>query len=411
MTDLAKQQPQETRRTRKTASVASGNGQIVLVLQGGGALGAFQAGVYHALHDAGIEPDWVIGTSIGAINASIIVGNEPDNRLAALQEFWQRVAHQSIWGAWAPQIAQVFTNLMTVTAGLPGFFAPNPFAFLGQHVRLGADNAGYYTTAPLERTLSELVDFSLIKRNRPRLTVGAAHVQTSQMRYFDSLKTEMGVKHVLASGALPPAFPAVLIDGELYWDGGILSNTPTEAIFEDNPRRNSLVFAVHMWNPVGPAPETMWEVLHRQKDIQYSSRVATHITRQAQIHRLRHVIKELAAYLPEDVRNREEVQELAAYGCLTRMHFVRLLSPRFDNEDHTKDIDFSPNGIRQRWESGYEMTVRAIERAPWKGDFDPLEGVFLHEPLGSNAIEDVAGLAMPSPIPRHIDQSATKSIP
>lgn len=411
MPDVFAPQPKVSQRS-STKEAARGHGQIVLVLQGGGALGAFQAGVYHALHDAGIEPDWVIGTSIGAINASIIVGNEPGKRLAALEEFWQRIAHQSIWGLWSPQIAQVLANWTTVTAGLPGFFAPNPFAFLGAHVPLGTDNAGYYTTAPLKRTLLELVDFSLCKRNKPRLTVGAAHVETSQMRYFDSLQTEIDVKHVLASGALPPAFPAVCIDGEHYWDGGILSNTPTEAVFDDNPRRNSLVFAVHMWNPVGPAPQSMWEVLHRQKDIQYSSRVATHIARQAQIHRLRHVIKELAAYIPEEMRASEEVQALAAYGCLTRMHFVRLLSPRFDNEDHTKDIDFSPTGIRQRWQSGYDMAMRAIENAPWNGAFDPHEGVFLHEPKGSMPLTAVASAeGMGQPISLASDQYATTSLP
>jgi NTE family protein len=411
MPDLFAPQPKVSPQS-STTGVVSGHGQIVLVLQGGGALGAFQAGVYHALHDAGVEPDWVIGTSIGAINASIIVGNEPGKRLAALEEFWQRIAHQSIWGVWSPQIALALANWTTVTAGLPGFFAPNPFAFLGAHIPLGTDNAGYYTTAPLKRTLSELVDFSLIKRNKPRLTVGAAHVETSQMRYFDSLQTEINVKHVLASGALPPAFPAVCIDGEHYWDGGILSNTPTEAVFDDNPRRNSLVFAVHMWNPVGPAPQSMWEVLHRQKDIQYSSRVATHIARQAQIHRLRHVIKELAAYIPEEMRASEEVQALAAYGCLTRMHFVRLLSPRFDNEDHTKDIDFSPTGIRQRWQSGYDMAMRAIENAPWNGAFDPHEGVFLHEPTGSMPLTAVASAeGMGQPISLASDQYATTSLP
>lgn len=411
MPDVFAPQPKVSQRS-STKEAARGHGQIVLVLQGGGALGAFQAGVYHALHDAGIEPDWVIGTSIGAINASIIVGNEPGKRLAALEEFWQRIAHQSIWGLWSPQIAQALANWTTVTAGLPGFFAPNPFAFLGAHVPLGTDNAGYYTTAPLKRTLLELVDFSLCKRNKPRLTVGAAHVETSQMRYFDSLQTEIDVKHVLASGALPPAFPAVCIDGEHYWDGGILSNTPTEAVFDDNPRRNSLVFAVHMWNPVGPAPQSMWEVLHRQKDIQYSSRVATHIARQAQIHRLRHVIKELAAYIPEEMRASEEVQALAAYGCLTRMHFVRLLSPRFDNEDHTKDIDFSPTGIRQRWQSGYDMAMRAIENAPWNGAFDPHEGVFLHEPKGSMPLTAVASAeGMGQPISLASDQYATTSLP
>ena len=190
---------------------------------------------------------------------------------------------------------------------------------------------------------------------------------------------------------MPPAFPAVRIDGELYWDGGILSNTPTEVIFDDNPRRNSLIFAVHMWNPVGPEPETMWEVTHRQKDIQYSSRVASHIARQMQTHRLRHVIKELLGHIPEDVRNSEAVRELAGWGCLTRMHVVRLLAPRLDNEDHTKDVDFSPSGIRQRWEAGYANTQRAIEQAPWQGEFDPLEGVILHEPRADTKIVQVDG--------------------
>ena len=279
-----------------------GPGQIVLVFQGGGALGAYQAGVYQALHEAGIEPDWIIGTSIGAINASLIAGNEPHNRLPRLRDFWDRMAHKSVWhesSAW-PQLSQTLSYWNTIARGIAGFFEPNPMAFWGSHVVLGADRAGYYSTAPLEKTLSELVDFSLVNRCRPRLTVGAAHVRTSQMKYFDSRDMPLGVKHVMASGALPPAFPAVRIDGELYWDGGILSNTPTEVIFDDNPRRNSLIFAVHMWNPIGPEPETMWEVMHRQKDIQYSSRVASHITRQLQTHRLRHVIKELLGAHPRD---------------------------------------------------------------------------------------------------------------
>jgi NTE family protein len=199
------------------------------------------------------------------------------------------------------------------------------------------------------------------------------------MRYFDSRMTEIGVKHVMASGALPPAFPAVRIDGELYWDGGILSNTPTEAVFEDNPRKNSLIFAVHMWNPLGPEPQSIWEVLHRHKDIQYSSRIASHISRQQQAHRMRHIISQLAAKLPDDVRGSEEVRELASYGCFTQMHVVRLLAPRLDNENHTKDVDFTPSGIQRRWEAGYRHTQRVLRDAPWQGRFDPLEGVILHE--------------------------------
>ncbi len=291
---------------------ASGAGQIVVVLQGGGALGAYQAGVYQALHEAGIEPDWIIGTSIGAINAALISGNEPQNRLSAMEEFWQRMAHKSFLHAWPgwERMAQAMSNWQTISTGIGAFFEPNHLAFLGPHIPLGADNAGYYSTAPLEKTLLELVDFSLLNRCKPRLTVGAARVRTSQMVYFDSRECEIGVKHVMASGALPPAFPAVRIDGELYWDGGILSNTPAEAIFDDNPRRNSLIFAVHMWNPVGPEPVTMWDVAHRQKDVQYSSRVANHITRLQQTHRLRHIINELAAHIPEEARYSDEVTRI-----------------------------------------------------------------------------------------------------
>ena len=224
------------------------NGQVVLVLQGGGALGAYQGGVYEALHEAKVEPDWMIGTSIGAINASIIAGNAVEHRLDRLREFWRRMERNAFWSAlpaWTG-VADSLSAWATVTHGIPGFFETNPRAFLGAHVPLGTDAAGYYSTAPLRKTLTELVDFALIKRNTPRLMVGAAHVRTSMMRYFDSRDGEIKVEHIMASGALPPAFPAVRIDGELHWDGGILSNTPTEAIFDDNPRRNSLIFAVHM---------------------------------------------------------------------------------------------------------------------------------------------------------------------
>jgi NTE family protein len=201
------------------------------------------------------------------------------------------------------------------------------------------------------------------------------------MRYFDSRDAELGVKHIMASGALPPAFPAIRIDGELYWDGGILSNTPTEAVFDDNPRKNSLIFAVHLWNPSGAEPNTMAEVLNRHKDVQYSSRIASHIARQQQAHRLRHVINQLAARLPEAERNSEAVRELASYGCPTRMHVVRLLAPQLTREDHTKDIDFSPSGIMQRWDAGYRHTRAVLERKPWIGEFDPLSGVVLHEQM------------------------------
>jgi NTE family protein len=359
------------------------SGQIVLVLQGGGALGSYQAGVYQALHEAGIEPDWIIGTSIGAINAALIAGNEPENRLSRLKEFWKKMEQSPIWNFRDafPGFHEKLSYWSTVTSGIPGFFRPNPLAHAGDFYPLGPEHAGYYSTAPLEQTLGQLVDFDLVNRCKPRLTVGAAHVRSSQMCYFDSRNCELGVKHIMASGALPPAFPAVRIDGELYWDGGILSNTPTEVVFDDNPRRDSLIFAVHLWNPSGAEPHTMAEVLNRHKDVQYSSRIASHIARQQQAHRLRHVINQLAAKLPEAERRNEAVKELAGYGCSTQMHVVRLLAPQLDRETHTKDIDFSPSGIMKRWDAGYTHTKAVLERAPWVGEFDPLSGVVLHEQM------------------------------
>ncbi len=361
---------------------ARNNGQVVLVLQGGGALGAYQGGVYQALHEAGVEPDWIIGTSIGAINASIITGNKPEDRLNRLKEFWRRMERSDFWGvfpAWTG-VADALSSWSTLVNGIPGFFEVNPQAFLGAHVPLGADHAGYYSTEPLRKTLEELVDFSLINRKQPRLTVGAAHVRTSMMHYFDTREMELTPSHIMASGALPPAFPAVRIDGELYWDGGILSNTPTERIFEDYPRRNSLIFAVHLWHPTGEEPETILQVLHRQKDIQYSSRIANHIVRQRESHRLRHVISELVKFIPGELKADPRVKELAGYSCRTRMHVVRLLAPRLTNETHIKDIDFSPAGIGARWEAGYADTNRALATQAWLEECDPLEGVILHEP-------------------------------
>ncbi|MBW6398868.1 patatin-like phospholipase family protein [Roseomonas sp. HJA6] len=354
-------------------------GQIVLVLQGGGALGAYQAGVYQALDEAGIEPDWVIGTSIGAINAAIIAGNRPDQRLPRLREFWSRMQRDPVaefvcrmpgWGAAA-------ANAMTVLGGLPAFFKPNPLAALG--LTLEPETAGYYSTAPLEKTLDEVIDTEILSACTTRLTVGAANVRTAQMRYFDSRDMPVSIRHVMASGALPPAFPAVRIDGELYWDGGILSNTPVEAVFDDAPRRSGLVFTVNIWHPEGPEPDDMIKVMARQKDVQYASRAKSQVERQKQIHRLRHIIAELAQRLPEETKADPEIRHMTAYGCLTRMHVVRLQAPAVVGEDHTKDIDFSARGIRERWEAGYADTIRVLDQQPWTHQFDPLEGFILHE--------------------------------
>ncbi len=367
------------------------HGQQVLVLQGGGALGAYQVGVYQALHEAGVEPDWVIGTSIGAINAGIIAGSKPGERLERLTEFWKRVEHGHFFEDVMPtQIASVWRNMATIMGGLPAFFTPNLPAFGSPHATLGAEGAGYYSVDPMRETLSDLIDFDQVNDGAVRLTVGASRVTSSEMVYFDSRDMPLDLRHVMASGALPPAFPAVRIDGELYWDGGILSNTPVEVVFDDNPRRDSMVYAVHIWNPHGAEPETIWEVMNRQKDVQYSSRAGSHIKRQRQLHRLRHVITELSAIIPSDQRQTPEVSELAAYGCPTRMHVIRLLAPALDCEDHSKDIDFSPSGIRARWDAGYADTMRTLETAPWRDPVDPLEGFVLHEAMGGEMVRTSA---------------------
>jgi NTE family protein len=367
------------------------HGQQVLVLQGGGALGAYQVGVYQALHEAGVEPDWVIGTSIGAINAAIIAGSPAGERMERLAEFWRRVEHGHLFESMLPpSLATMWRNAATITGGHPTFFSPNPLAFAGVHLPLGPEEAGYYSVAPMRETLADLVDFDLVNRGPVRLTVGASKVTTSEMVYFDSRDMPLSLDHVMASGALPPAFPAVRIDGELYWDGGILSNTPVDVVFDDNPRRDSMVYAVHIWNPHGPEPRSIWEVMNRQKDIQYSSRSSTHIKRQRQLHRLRHIITELSQMLPPDVRQTEEAAGLSAYGCPTRMHVIRLLAPVLDYEDHSKDIDFSPGGIGARWAAGYADTMRTLEAAPWREEVDPLEGFVLHEAMGGHMVHTEA---------------------
>ena len=196
----------------------------------------------------------------------------------------------------------VAANLSTVTQGIPSFFVPNLSAWLSTHTPLGVENAAYYSTTPLRETLAELVEFDCNSSGHTRLTVGAVNARNGEMRYFDSRQEEIRIDHVLASGALPPAFPAVRIDGDPYWDGGIYSNTPIEAVLDDNPRRDSLIFAVNVWNPEGSEPNSIWEVMGRTKDIQYASRAKSHIARQKQIHHLRHIIREIAKRVPEKQR-------------------------------------------------------------------------------------------------------------
>ena len=356
-------------------------GRVVLVMQGGGALGAYQGGVYQALHESGIEPDWMIGTSIGAINGAIIAGNPIERRLERLHEFWAHL--QSRQGApWEqflrPYLGNYASYLATLATGVPGFFSPNSASVLGLQARVGIEKAALYSVEPLRRLLPELVDFKRLNAGEPRFTLSLLNVQSGEMHYFDSRETAITLDHVLAASALPPSFPAVRIGGEAYWDGGIYSNTPIEAVFDDNPRRDSVVFAVQLWHTHGPEPESLWQVMNRQKDITFASRAKTHVARQAQIHQLRRVVRELARMLPEAQRNTPEAQELAGYGCGTFMHLVELNAAPIDDESFTRDVDFSEATVQARWAAGYADARRSLERRPWDDPVDPISGVAVH---------------------------------
>ena len=368
-------------KVKATSTTHQLPGQVVLVLQGGGALGAYQAGVYRALHEAGIEPDWIIGTSIGAINGALIAGNPAELRLDRLDQFWTQVQSTNVATALLPRTAtgSALGNLTTLTRGIDGFFTPNNAALWNLHAELGPYRAAFYDTAPLRDTLEQLIDFQHLGEHGPRLSVGAVKVRSGEMCYFDTRTRQFTAAHIMASGALPPAFPAIEIDGEPYWDGGIYSNTPIEAVFDDHPRLDSVIFAVQVWNPGGDAPDSLWEVFGRQKEIQYASRAASHIGEQQRLHRLRHTISELQKRLPKALRNDPEIGELCSWGCNRQMHVIRLLAPRISNEDHTKDIDFTQEGINARREAGYADTRLWLEREPWLRPVDPKQGVLIHE--------------------------------
>ena len=344
-------------------------GQLVLVMQGGGALGAYHGGVYEAMHEAGLEPDWVIGTSIGAINGVLIAANRREARLERLRGWWRRLE----------QLAPgPFSTFATIARGIPGFFTPRPPLVGGLTAPVGVDLASYYSTGPLRDTLAGFVELEALGRPT-RLTVGSVKVAKGEMRYFDSRDMRLSLDHVMASGALPPGFAAVRIDGEAYWDGGLYSNTPMEVVFEDDPRRDSLIFDANVWQPTGPEPDSLWQVLAREKDIRYASRADSHIARQKQIHHLRRVIRELASHVTPEERSQAHVRKLDSWGCNTTMHVVRLLAPALSSEDYWKDIDFSAGGIQARWQAGLDDARRMIERAPWQAPVDPMEGVAVHE--------------------------------
>lgn len=357
--------------------------RITFLLQGGGALGAYQAGVYQALAEYDYAPGWIAGTSIGAINGGIIAGNTAQDRLARLEEFWRTVCERDFWKAAlisdaARSVHSFWSAVTTLLAGRPNFFAPRLFNPLASFPVGSADTSSYYDTSPLRNMLERLIDFDRINDRTIRLSLGAVNVKTGTLHYFDSEKERICPEHIMASGALPPGFPAVRVGGELYWDGGIYSNTPLDVLLDDMPRVDNLCFMVALFNPVGAEPRSIPEVETRQKDILYGTRAKEHIQAYSKTHNLRRAVRALHERLPEDLRNDPELRSFLEQGCHTTMHIVELICPARNWELAFKDIDFSWEAIEDRWERGYRDAARMLELCPWEDPVPPHTGVVVH---------------------------------
>lgn len=334
----------------------------VMVLQGGGALGSYQAGVYQALTDVDQHPDWIAGISIGAINAAIIAGNAPSERIAKLTEFWRQVSGgaqtdtflgDSQVRAWVNEANAMGTTLL----GAPGFFTPRipPPVFYPPGA---AEALSFYDTKPLKATLERLVDFDRINAREVRLSVGAVNIRTGNFAYFDNWRETIRPEHVMASGALPPGFPPIEIDGEHYWDGGLVSNTPLEYVLDEDTLDNLLIYQVDLFSARGPMPKTLAEAAEREKDIHYSSRTRHNTDANLKIHQAKLALRSLIAGLPEEFRNDPRAQQLSDLATENAVTIVQLIYRRRPYEGSSKDYEFSRSTMLDHWKSGVEAVHR-----------------------------------------------------
>jgi len=347
---------------------ASYDKKVALVLQGGGALGSYQAGVFEALAGTDYQPDWVAGISIGAINAAIIAGNAPDQRVGKLRTFWETVtAPPSFWPSWldglmlpATQRRQI-GSAQALLFGQSGFFGPHaPMAWLS-----AAPPTSFYDTAALKTTLEALVDFDRINSGEMRISVGAVNVRTGNFAYFDSGEITIRAEHIMASGALPPGFGAIEIDGEHYWDGGLVSNTPLQYVLAKIPRRSRLTFQVDVFHARGAVPTTLAEVAERKKDIRYSSRTRAATDAVREMHDVRHNINTLWDKLPEALRDTPEGRFLYSFGCVTTMDIAQIIYRPTDSQGQSKDFEFSRATMEERWAQGHADAAATLAAAPW----------------------------------------------
>ena len=338
-----------------TGSAFEGHDRRVLVLQGGGALGAYQAGVYEGLAEAGFAPDWVAGVSIGAINSALIAGNPSERRIERLREFWNRVsAHSPVVLPPGMDFARPLMNQMSAASvavfGVAGFFKPRLLP--PQLAPEGSPGAmSFYDTEPLRATLNELVDFDRINTGDVRISLGAVNVRTGESRYFDSAHDTIDASCVMASGALPPGFPPVEIGGEFYWDGGILSNTPLQYVCEDF-RISALVVAVDLFSGKGELPENLNQAMERAKDIQYQSKQRLTGDLIRRIETLRSTLADVLAKLPESVRSDPQVQKLAEVSQRGPLSMVHLVNRHDTGSRDFKDYEFSRATVDDLWRGG-----------------------------------------------------------
>jgi NTE family protein len=345
---------------------------IALLLQGGGALGAYQGGVYEALAEANIHPDWVAGISIGAINAAIIAGNPPESRVGRLREFWTQVTSPGPWH-WSGDAlldfagsdkARNLLNQMSANLaagfGAAGFFSARPLMPWLQPGGTAAATS-FYDTRHLKQTLERLVDFDRLNAGMTRFSAGAVNVRTGNFVYFDTTERKIAPEHVMASGALPPGFPAVEIDGEHYWDGGLVSNTPLQWVIESNPRRqDTLAFQVDLWSSQGELPRNLAEVATRHKEIQFSSRTRASTAQFKNVHRVQRAIAALLRRVPAEFEKNDDLELLKSVASDKVYNIIHLICRAWNYEGHSKDYEFSRLSMQDHWRAGYHDAVRTL---------------------------------------------------
>ena len=359
--------------------------RVALILQGGGALGAYQAGVYQALAEANLHPDWVAGISIGAINSALIAGNSPEKRVERLRTFWETVSAQPFGlpflaalegrDEFTHSLINHVSSVAALIGGAPGFFQPRvPPPFLYPN---GTPEAlSYYDVAPLRGTLEALVDFDRINADAMRFSVGAVNVRTGNFVYFDNTTHQICPEHVMASGSLPPGFPPTEIEGECYWDGGLVSNTPLDWVLESRPGRDTLAFQIDLWSARGQYPRNLLEADTRQKEIRYSSRtrLATNQFKKKQI--LRRAAAQLLAKLPKELQQTPEAEMLALEADEKVYNLIQLIYRARLYEGNSKDYEFSRRTMEEHWRSGYNDAVRTLRHPEVLQRPSGLDGVF-----------------------------------